>query len=65
MTTLQGAAQAQLRQFVEQLERLAEEKKAIAELDRTREQKNELEDRISTERAIHRQAIAKNETENS
>ena len=31
MTTLQGAAQAQLRQFVEQIERLEEEKKAIAE----------------------------------
>lgn len=31
MTTLQGAAQAQLRQFVEQIERLEEEKKAIAD----------------------------------
>ncbi|SRR6056297_925852 len=31
MTALQGAAQAQLRQFIEQLERLEEEKKAIAE----------------------------------
>lgn len=31
MTALQGAAQAQLRQFVEQLERLEEEKKAIAD----------------------------------
>lgn len=31
MTTLQGAAQAQLRQFIEQLERLEEEKKAIAD----------------------------------
>ena len=30
MTTLQGSAQAQLRQFVEQIERLEEEKKAIA-----------------------------------
>lgn len=31
MTTLQNAAQAQLRQFVEQIERLEEEKKALAE----------------------------------
>jgi uncharacterized protein (UPF0335 family) len=31
MTTLQQAAQAQLRQFVEQIERLEEEKKALAE----------------------------------
>lgn len=31
MTTLHGAAQAQLRQFVEQIERLEEEKKAIAD----------------------------------
>ena len=31
MTTLQGAAQAQLRQFIEQVERLEEEKKAIAD----------------------------------
>jgi uncharacterized protein (UPF0335 family) len=31
MTTLQGAAQNQLRQFVEQIERLEEEKKALAE----------------------------------
>ncbi|MGE0629181.1 MAG: DUF2312 domain-containing protein [Hyphomicrobiaceae bacterium] len=31
MSTLQGAAQAQLRQFVEQIERLEEEKKALAE----------------------------------
>lgn len=31
MTTLQGAAQAQLRQFIEQIERLEEEKKAIAD----------------------------------
>jgi uncharacterized protein (UPF0335 family) len=31
MTTLQGAAQNQLRQFVEQIERLEEEKKGIAE----------------------------------
>jgi uncharacterized protein (UPF0335 family) len=31
MTTLQGAAQNQLRQFVEQIERLEEEKKAISE----------------------------------
>jgi uncharacterized protein (UPF0335 family) len=31
MTTLPGAAQNQLRQFVEQIERLEEEKKAIAE----------------------------------
>ncbi|MCL4765183.1 MAG: DUF2312 domain-containing protein [Hyphomicrobiaceae bacterium] len=31
MTTLQGAAQSQLRQFVEQIERLEEEKKAIAD----------------------------------
>ena len=31
MTALQGAAQQQLRQFVEQLERLEEEKKAIAD----------------------------------
>ncbi len=31
MTTLHGAAQAQLRQFIEQLERLEEEKKAIAD----------------------------------
>jgi uncharacterized protein (UPF0335 family) len=31
MTTLQGAAQNQLRQFVEQIERLEEEKKAIAD----------------------------------
>ena len=30
MTTLQAAAQAQLRQFVEQIERLEEEKKALA-----------------------------------
>jgi uncharacterized protein (UPF0335 family) len=30
MTTLQAAAQAQLRQFVEQIERLEEEKKATA-----------------------------------
>ena len=31
MTALQGAAQQQLRQYVEQLERLEEEKKAIAD----------------------------------
>ena len=31
MTALQGAAQTQLRQYVEQLERLEEEKKAIAD----------------------------------
>jgi uncharacterized protein (UPF0335 family) len=31
MTTLHGAAQAQLRQFVEQIERLEEEKKALAD----------------------------------
>jgi len=31
MTTLHGAAQAQLRQFVEQIERLEEEKKAISD----------------------------------
>ena len=31
MTALQGAAQNQLRQFIEQLERLEEEKKAIAD----------------------------------
>jgi len=31
MTALQGAAQSQLRQYVEQLERLEEEKKAIAD----------------------------------
>ena len=31
MTALQGAAQNQLRQYVEQLERLEEEKKAIAD----------------------------------
>jgi len=31
MTALHGAAQAQLRQFVEQIERLEEEKKAISE----------------------------------
>ncbi len=31
MTTLHGAAQAQLRQFIEQIERLEEEKKAIAD----------------------------------
>ena len=31
MTTLQGAAQNQLRQFIEQIERLEEEKKAIAD----------------------------------
>ncbi|MGI9523048.1 MAG: DUF2312 domain-containing protein [Hyphomicrobiaceae bacterium] len=31
MTTLHGAAQTQLRQFVEQIERLEEEKKAIAD----------------------------------
>ncbi len=31
MTTLQNATQAQLRQFVEQLERLEEEKKEIAD----------------------------------
>jgi len=31
MTTLQASAQNQLRQFVEQLERLEEEKKAIAD----------------------------------
>jgi uncharacterized protein (UPF0335 family) len=31
MTTLHGAAQSQLRQFIEQLERLEEEKKAIAD----------------------------------
>ena len=31
MTTLQAAAQNQLRQFVEQIERLEEEKKAIAD----------------------------------
>lgn len=31
MTTLQASAQKQLRQFVEQLERLEEEKKAIAD----------------------------------
>jgi uncharacterized protein (UPF0335 family) len=30
MTTLQAAAQSQLRQFVEQIERLEEEKKALA-----------------------------------
>jgi uncharacterized protein (UPF0335 family) len=30
MTTLQASAQAQLRQFIEQVERLEEEKKAIA-----------------------------------
>ncbi len=30
MSTLQASAQAQLRQFVEQIERLEEEKKAIA-----------------------------------
>jgi uncharacterized protein (UPF0335 family) len=30
MTTLQASAQAQLRQFIEQIERLEEEKKAIA-----------------------------------
>ena len=30
MTTLQGAAQKQLRQLVEQIERLEEEKKALA-----------------------------------
>ncbi|MDX2288355.1 MAG: DUF2312 domain-containing protein, partial [Hyphomicrobiaceae bacterium] len=30
MTTLQATAQAQLRQFIEQIERLEEEKKAIA-----------------------------------
>jgi len=31
MTTLQGSTQAQLRQFIEQIERLEEEKKEIAE----------------------------------
>ncbi len=31
MTTLQGAAQNQLRQFIEQIERLEEEKKALAD----------------------------------
>lgn len=31
MTTLQAAAQNQLRQFVEQIERLEEEKKALAD----------------------------------
>jgi uncharacterized protein (UPF0335 family) len=31
MTTLQGATQNQLRQFVEQIERLEEEKKALAD----------------------------------
>ena len=31
MTALQGAAQNQLRQYIEQLERLEEEKKAIAD----------------------------------
>jgi len=31
MTTLHGAAQNQLRQFIEQIERLEEEKKAIAD----------------------------------
>ena len=31
MTALQGAAQTQLRQYVEQLERLEEEKKAISD----------------------------------
>jgi uncharacterized protein (UPF0335 family) len=31
MSTLQGAAQAQLRQLVEQIERLEQEKKAIAD----------------------------------
>ncbi len=31
MTTLQGATQNQLRQFVEQIERLEEEKKAISD----------------------------------
>lgn len=31
MTTLHGAAQQQLRQFIEQIERLEEEKKAIAD----------------------------------
>jgi uncharacterized protein (UPF0335 family) len=31
MTTLQGAAQNQLRQFVEQIERLEEEKKALSD----------------------------------
>jgi uncharacterized protein (UPF0335 family) len=31
MTTLHGAAQSQLRQFVEQIERLEEEKKALAD----------------------------------
>jgi len=30
MTTLQASSQAQLRQFIEQIERLEEEKKAIA-----------------------------------
>ncbi len=30
MTTLQAAAQNQLRQFIEQIERLEEEKKALA-----------------------------------
>lgn len=31
MSTLHGSAQAQLRQFIEQIERLEEEKKAIAD----------------------------------
>ena len=31
MTTLQGAAQNQLRQFIEQIERLEEEKKALSD----------------------------------
>ena len=31
MTSLQASAQAQLRQFIEQLERLEEEKKALAD----------------------------------
>lgn len=31
MSTLQGAAQAQLRQFVEQIERLEQEKKALSD----------------------------------
>jgi uncharacterized protein (UPF0335 family) len=31
MTTLQASAQAQLRQFIEQIERLEEDKKAIAD----------------------------------
>lgn len=43
MTTLQASAQSQLRQFIEQIERLEEEKKAIA---------NDIKDKFAEAKAL-------------